>query len=206
MKSLWKMGLVVLVVACFGALASADITFSTQPGDPGFWVQINPTTWVAPAHTTQCGNENEPSCEPNVYLQSSVGFAGNYHEYKVEIMEPTGGISDEFFWITGAPVGYMGYWSDPGLHGNDDPNFMTDLGPLCGEDYYNGAVCTLGIPLADADHSTLFVTLASDGEYAFDPFHAGYDTSDGISFHVPEPSSMALLGFGLVGLFRRLKK
>jgi len=198
-----RIALAVVVIAVCAGVASADVVVNGSTD----WTQIGSQTWVLPAQDIPggCGNENEPTCEPPIFLISTIGFASTPgQEYKVEFMDETGAISDEFFWQTGFDgLGYMGFWSDPTLHG-DDPG-MIDLGPLCTEDGVTGAVCSLSLLLMDGTY--LNITLASDGEGPFDPFGAGFDTSDGISFtQTPEPSSLLLLGsglFGVAGVIRR---
>jgi len=49
---------------------------------------------------------------------------------------------------------------------------------LCTEDPVSG--CVAGLTVGNVD---LAITVASDGESSFDPFGAGYDTSDGIQFN-----------------------
>jgi hypothetical protein len=189
--------------------AAADVVTSTGAD----WVLLpnsigpNTGTWAMPAAVPNCGNENEPSCEPTGTFVVDHGFttSGSFH-FNSEANDPTGLLSDIItFGNNAAGLGEINFYSDPNLPAN------VPVGALvCTEDAVTG--CIHSFTLTTSDGTTFTVSAASDGEATFDPFGFGFDSSDQIQFNgvtpnqTPEPSSlfMSLALLGVVALAQRV--
>jgi hypothetical protein len=174
------------------------VTVTTS--SPG-WVQIAPNTFVLPADLTSigCGLENEPICEPLGEFSLNVLFASSGF---VAVLDPEGSPSDVIGFGNFNGHGSIVFASDPLL--GVVPSELSNV--LCTE---TDAGCVASFTLKTTNGGTITLTGAFDGEESFDPFGAGFDTSDGLkvtSAGVPEPGSFALLAIGLVGLAGMLRK
>jgi len=213
MRTLVKSLLALLVLTVCAGSAFGDITISLA--SPA-WQQVGgAATWVLPAVIPGCGSENETTCEPTGVFYASIPIGA--------ATEGWIGITDQPD-PTGAPGGYSDYllWNNNGPNGNgqflfySDPNLNVTLPPFqgndstCTEDPVAGCVASFAFIMSDG--SILYGTWGSDGEAPWDPYGAGYDTSDGISFQaqagppVPEPGTLALLGSGLFGLAGAIRR
>jgi hypothetical protein len=200
----------VIAVFLFASVLRADDVTVTLVAFPP-WTQIAPNTFVMPANQNQngviCGVENEPLCELPAVFSLNVGIVGappSGNPVNFFVLEPNGKLSD-FISISNDSQGHglMTFESDGGL--TPTPGFGTPGGVLCIE---TDSGCIASLTLHTTNGSTITVTGAFDGESSFDPFGAGFDTSDGlkVTTGVPEPGSFALLASGLVGLAGMLRK
>lgn len=197
MKRMMMIGVVLLLAV---TAAFADVT---QYG-PAAWTQLpggqGAYTFVMPAANQPggCGSENGNTCEVTGYFDVGAAFTttGEW-----QILDADGiTVSDQVFWDNGPGFAAVAFYSDPELY-NSGGGYAPDplQGTLCIEDNVNGCVGTFGLQLSDG--TNISINVGSDGESYFDPFGAGYDTSDGIEF-TPEPTSVLLLA-GVVGLLGR---
>ena len=213
MNRMLKWGGLALLVSLSFRYAFADpTTVANQSPD---WKQVGTgPTWVLPADLTGagCGQENEPTCEPHGQFAFNKPFIATPGYFTIVDSDGTT-VSDQIIFSNSAANGGNGvilFASDPTLLTAADLAGFTNDGSLCTETDANG--CQGTFALAFADGSVVTVTAASDGENlaGFDPFGAGYDTSDGISFQganaaVPEPSSL-LMSLVLVGVVVRAQR
>ena len=212
------MGISAAVLLAFCASgARADGTLTVTNANPA-WVQVTnsstgygPATWVLPETPSTNGPNGEPVGTWD--FNEPIPGGGSYVGY---IDDPNGSISDILTFADTGPGGnaVLQFFSDSEAVATAlaDPVAVTNEGVLCTENALTGCVVTgFGYGIS--------VTIASDGdgEYVFDPFGAGFNTSDGISFtgvtvaggppptSTPEPSSLALLGCSLA-LFPFLRR
>ncbi|MBV8105578.1 MAG: PEPxxWA-CTERM sorting domain-containing protein [Hyphomicrobiales bacterium] len=174
---------------------------------PAYW-QLVPgagATWVLPATIPGCGSENGTTCEPTGIWYGNTAWSGV--PSKITMTENTGGPSDVILFDSGGPNGdfRVRFYSDPnpGAFGGW-PGYA--LYANYNETFSAGAVS--GPQPICCQLTGVNVNVASDGEVAFDPFGAGFDTSDGIQFtgnvvvgsNVPEPATWAMMLLGFAGL------
>jgi hypothetical protein len=191
-------------VALAPAVGYAQIILSS--GNPAW--QLVPgagATWVLPASTVGCGSENEPSCEATGVWYGNTAWSGV--PSKIVINESDGTGSDVILFDSLGPGGdfRVQFYSDPnpGAFGLW-PGYSTYA--TYTESATSGA--TSGPQPICCQLNGVSVNVASDGEVPFDPFGAGFDTSDGIQFtgnvvagpNVPEASTWAMMLLGFAGL------
>lgn len=195
----------VALAPTVGYAQSAPIVLHN--GNAAYW-QLVPgagATWVLPATIPGCGSENGTTCEPTGIWSGNTAWSGV--PSKITLTEAGGGPSDVILFDSGGPKGdfRVRFYSDPnpGVYAQWS-NYI--LYANYQETFSAGAVSG---PLAICCQLTgVNVNVASDGEVAFDPFGAGFDTSDGIQFtgnvvvgaNVPEPATWAMMLLGFAGL------
>jgi hypothetical protein len=186
-------GVVIAFLFATGVRADGVTVTTSSPG----WVQIATNTFVLPADlsTIGCGTENETTCEPQGQFNFNVSFATSGTVNILE--EPSGAVSDVIHFFNANGHGVVTFTSDPLAEPLSGPS-------LCVEDFVAG--CTTSFLIPATNGTLLTLTVASDGESSFDPFGAGYDTSDGFKVTTPEPGSFALVASGLLGLAGILRK
>lgn len=202
MKRVTFLFLVLAAALACGSAAAATLTVYSASSAWQSVASSAGTTYVLPAVIPGCGAENEPACEPAgiFYLNQTWAGLPSY----ISFTEATGGLSDIVTFDSLGPNGMFRvmFFSDPSL---PDPSFYAGYVEYASltEDSVNGAVggpysvCCIDSP------NFLSVVVASDGEAPFDPFGAGFDTSDGIQFQgavnggtIPEPATLSLVLMG----------
>ena len=165
--------------------------------DPAF-----PNTWFVPAQFPGTPGENEPVSEQTMTLTfpgktfTSVGV--------FNILDPAGergGISDQIQLVHTAGVDQLIFSGDPFTPLPGGTTLATE-----GANGANGAVASF--PIGFVGGGGITATVGSDQEIPFNPIGigGGQDLSDFVQL-TPEPSTIALLASGLVGLgFMRTKK
>ena len=195
----------ILCLALFGGFAGtamADDVTVINASSAG-WVQISTNTFGLPANLTEigCGSENETSCEPAGVFKFNVSFASSG---ALNILDSAGEfpvVSDQiqFFNDSATGLGVVLFFSDPSL-----ANISPGGTPLCTE--AEGSGCVAPFTIMTTGGQAIVLTAASDAESVFDPFGLGADSSDelqvtsGAVIGTPEPGTLALMGFGILGL------
>ena len=191
---------------------TALVVVSTNPN----WVPVASSsgpTYVLPAVIPGCGSENTTSCEPTGNFIFNQTWSGS--PSVIKILDPDNTtLSDLIAFDSNGPGGLMqvNFYSDPSLPVASQYSSYTVFATYTET---SGGFVSSPVQVCCITNGSgqLSVVVASDDEGAFDPFHAGFDVSDGIQFQgavpgaaVPEPGTLTLLGSGLIslaGLIRR---
>jgi hypothetical protein len=216
----WYVVVALVLLALAVTPAFANITPPTVVSTNSAWQPVSNSpagtlTWVLPATIPGCGSENSTTCEPTGHFQLDQPASGSFAEY-VWFADVTGEPSDYILFGNNPGNGNFEVWffSDPTLPTVNNDGTIT-WNNVTYNDGVGGASCAENTSAGCIGLSAinglpgLTITYGSDGEASFDPFNAGYDTSDGISFGgvstspVPEPGTLLLLATGLVGVIRK---
>jgi hypothetical protein len=210
-------GVQVLFAAQLAIAAPVTCTASNNPAAPtpqlpGCILVPNSapsTAWIIPVQFGDIPGENSPNGEQIMTLffgaDSTFTPANGATRFSIISAESAETLLPRSDLIT---ITTAGTASTPA--GGVSVQFTSDPPPppilgttvIGSEDPITGFVGLLdGVIIHQTDGTTYTVTVASDGEFFFDPFGFGADVSDGIRVNlIPEPASLGLLGIALVGL------
>jgi hypothetical protein len=152
--------------------------------------------WVIPAQAPGIDEATDANGEQIMALHFGPGSTYTSSETRFFIPEDDGGISDLITVSTDTGEVIITFIGDP-------PSPMAAGAILIGvETFAEGFVGFLPHDVSQPGAPPLGIEVASDGEFIFDPFGFGSDTSDGIRVieRTPEPSTVALLGISIFGL------
>jgi hypothetical protein len=198
---------VLLLFAERAVAVTVTCTASDNPNGPSpqlpgcVPVPGSSNTWAIPAQAPGIDEASDANGEQIMALHFGPGSTYTSSETSFVIAEADGGISDLITISTDTGEVVVTFIGDP-------PAPMAAGAAQIGtETFAEGFRGFLPHDISQPGAPSLGIEVASDGEFIFDPFGFGADTSDGIRVieRMPEPSTLALLGISIfgVGLARR---
>jgi hypothetical protein len=155
--------------------------------------------WVIPAQAPGIDEASDANGEQIMALHFGPGSTYESNETRFVIAEHDGGISDLITVSADTGEVVVTFIGDP------PAPMAADAIQIGVETFAEGFVGFLPHNVSQPGAPFLRIVVASDGEFVFDPFGFGADTSDGIRVmelisSVPEPCTLALLGVSIMGL------
>jgi hypothetical protein len=191
---LLSLALVGIVMLATRPASAEPITFQCTFSDatPCVAAPGIPNAWINPVM-----GENEPANERSMTVEvRGAIFVPPLQLYN--ILDVDGSISDQVLVTNDNNRGFITLFSDPFV-----PMPLAISMDLGTETEFGIAADFVTAIFDGTSQSLLKVSIFSDGEFFFDPFGIGIDSSDGIqvSVLVPEPASWAILILALASLW-----